>query len=66
MVLKDIISYLYMIPKGGSVDSQARLSSLASPRISLNFKITQIHLTLNSRTSVSVISIVDIDVLYDF
>jgi hypothetical protein len=52
MVIDAISSYLLSLPKSFTFTQHS--------------KIPQIHNTLNSRTSVSVISIVDIDALYDY
>ena len=52
MVLNAIHSYLQFLPKSFTFSQQS--------------KLPQVHKTLNSRTSVSIISIVDIDALYDY
>lgn len=52
MVLKAIVNYLQLLPKSFTFSQQS--------------KIPQVHKTLNSRTSVSVIAIINIDALYDY
>lgn len=52
MVLKAIVNYLQLLPKSFTFSQQS--------------KIPQVPKTLNSRTTVSVISIVNIDALYDY
>jgi RNAse (barnase) inhibitor barstar len=52
MVIEAISSYLQSLPKTFTFTQHS--------------KISKIHNTLNSRTSVSVISIIDIDALYDY
>lgn len=52
MVLNAIVNYLQLLPKSFTFSQQS--------------KIPQVHKTLNSRTSVSVISIINIDALYDY
>lgn len=54
MVLDAIVNYLQLLLRTKSFT------------FSQQFKIPQVHKTLNSRTSVSVISIVNIDALYDY
>jgi len=51
-VIEAISSYLQLLPKSFTLTQHS--------------KISQIHKTLNSRTQVIVISIIDIDVLYDY
>lgn len=52
MVLNAIANYLQLLPKSFTFSRQS--------------KIPQVHKTLNPRTSVSVISVVNIDALYDY